>query len=546
MGGTDIGDMFVRISGDDAPFNRALARVHSNSLRTVEQLRGLETRGSASFGVLGAAAAGAAGAAAYAFSSAFSMIGGGLERLLGLFAASVKVASDFGETASKFGFLFTDATEESKASLDEFGKRVGRSRTELYNMAGDFMGVTRQMGLSNTESARLAVELSKLAVDLGSFNNVADSEAAERLTSGLIGNHEALRRLNVFISEATLKTELMKMGFKGSFEAATDQQKQLARLSIVLRDTSVAQGDAERTSGAYANQMRALWASITEVGLEIGMALIPSLQVIVQALIDGINVIRLSAPTWQAWGATASAVVTSVVAAVRELAFILYNYDLVWEGFKLAAYEKLYNTYERIIWFGQSGVAVFTWFFDNVMNVMGAVANSVVTSFMNMAENVQNIFVELWDYIASGGEDAIKMNLKSVLEGIKGLKISGLELPEFKPTNFDALKKTLDTLWGNRRNELNDKLAPKKGEAGAGAALPGLSQNQKQKLQVEIVSAEQVFRKTLLDSLKPKTDAQILQTNQAQLAELKTQTTNQATQHQELVAAVRGGGFAFT
>jgi len=58
-------------------------------------------------------------------------------------------------------------------------------------------------------------------------------------------------------------------------ELARERQKVLARLNIILRGTSAAHGDAVRTAGSFANQIKRLQAQLVNIGTTIGTAVMP-------------------------------------------------------------------------------------------------------------------------------------------------------------------------------------------------------------------------------------------------------------------------------
>jgi hypothetical protein len=93
-------------------------------------------------------------------------------------------------------------------------------------------------------------------IDLGSFMNVAEADVMRDLQSALIGNHETVRKYGALITDTTLKQQLLNMGIAGGAEAATEQQKVLARLQMILDSTRLAYGDAERTQSSFSNQMK--------------------------------------------------------------------------------------------------------------------------------------------------------------------------------------------------------------------------------------------------------------------------------------------------
>ena len=150
---------------------------------------------------------------------------------------------------------------------------MGRSRLELKGYVATLGDTFGPLGFAEDQSLALATAVTQLGVDLGSFNNVADSDAINALTSALVGNHETMRQFGVIITQATLDQELLNMGFKTSAKGATNQQKVMARLNIIFDGTSKAVGDAARTSGEFANRMKALQGALTDVRSEVGTRL---------------------------------------------------------------------------------------------------------------------------------------------------------------------------------------------------------------------------------------------------------------------------------
>ena len=132
----------------------------------------------------------------------------------------------------------------------------------------------------------------KLAIDMASFNNVADANVIKDLQSAIVGNHETVRKYGVIISETRLKAQMLTMGLIKGKEAASEQAKVMARLSLILEGTTDAQGDAVRTAGSFANQMKALKAQITDLSKELGTVLLPRLTKFVKYLKDAVKWVR--------------------------------------------------------------------------------------------------------------------------------------------------------------------------------------------------------------------------------------------------------------
>ena len=201
-------------------------------------------------------------------------------------AALINLASDVEEMQGKSKVVFGAFRDETVAALEAFGDEVGRSTHELEGMASSIQDTFVPMGFARGEAAKLSVELTKLAVDVASFNNANDTETMEAFQSALVGNHETVRRFGVVITEATLKQELLRMGIKRTGAEVTNAEKVQARLNLITAGTTDAQGDALRTAGSFANQLRGLKADLAELGVELGTIFLPIVTKIVGALRD--------------------------------------------------------------------------------------------------------------------------------------------------------------------------------------------------------------------------------------------------------------------
>lgn len=205
---------------------------------------------------------------------------------IGVGSKLIGLGSDAEEMSSKFNVVFGTSAPEAIAALDEFGNTVGRSKFELMEMAATVQDTFVPLGFARDEASGMSTELTKLAVDMGSFNNVADDQVMLDLQSAIVGNHETMRKYGVVITQATLDQELLKMGVEGGIAAATEQEKVQARLNLIYAGTSDAQGDATATAGSWANQMRALKSTLSEAATTIGSELLPFVTPLLGIIVD--------------------------------------------------------------------------------------------------------------------------------------------------------------------------------------------------------------------------------------------------------------------
>jgi hypothetical protein len=194
----------------------------------------------------------------------------------------IRTASDAEEIQSKFFAVFKNEAPGAINWINQFSGDVGRSKTEIMGWMSTLQDTFVPLGFTREKAAEMSQTLTKLAVDLSSFNNIAESDAIADLQSAIVGNHETMRKYGVIINETTLKQELMNMGVSKGIMAATEAEKAQARLNIIMKGTADAQGDAIRTADQFANRMRSLnatWRDLKELaGQQIIQAIIPYME----------------------------------------------------------------------------------------------------------------------------------------------------------------------------------------------------------------------------------------------------------------------------
>ncbi len=234
-----------------------------------------------------------------AFGAGVRRVGAGLVSAAGtLFApigiAAVKAASDAEEALSRFRQVFGREASAAGAFAEDLAQRVGRSSLAVKDALATFQSFFVGLGFGAPKARELSQTLSSLALDFASFNNLSDDEALQRFISALSGSGEVLDRFGVNIKQAALEQELLRLGMADSAAAATEQQKAIARLNIIMRamgDQS-ALGDAERTSGSFANQMKRLRGELRDAAVAIGRALLPALTPVVRILGGAVRAVR--------------------------------------------------------------------------------------------------------------------------------------------------------------------------------------------------------------------------------------------------------------
>lgn len=213
------------------------------------------------------------------FSRSVGAIGGTLLAGAGALAApflpAIAKASDFQEVMSKFNTVFGDQAGTVQQWGDDFAGQVGRSKKQIAEFMAGSQDLFVPLGFDAGTATELSKTLTGLSVDLASFNNMQDADTLRDLHAALTGSGEVMKKYGVIVSEAAVKQELLNRGLDP--KTASDQEKVQSRLNIILAGTTAAQGDALRTAGSYANQMKRLRATLDDTQVALGTAILPAL-----------------------------------------------------------------------------------------------------------------------------------------------------------------------------------------------------------------------------------------------------------------------------
>jgi hypothetical protein len=223
--------------------------------------------------------------AGYAIKKAFLPAAAALGALGVAAFGAAKLASDFNEEVNKSRVIFGDA---STAILD-FSKTaanaLGQSQTEALKATGTFGGLGQAAGLTGDVISTMAIKFTTLATDLASFNNTSPEDAVLALGAGLRGEAEPLRRFNILLDDAALRTKALELGLvKTTKDALTPQNKSLAAQALILEKTTLQQGDFARTSDSAANKQKILTAQIKDAKKNIGVGFLPVMAIAVGLL----------------------------------------------------------------------------------------------------------------------------------------------------------------------------------------------------------------------------------------------------------------------
>lgn len=280
----------------------------------------------------------------------------------------VNAASDAEETASKFTAVFKDLSGDAEAFVQSTAGELGRSTTDLRKYMATFQDTFVPLGFAREEGLQMSEALTGLTMDLASFNNMSEPDTLAALQSAIVGNHETMRQFGVIINQAGLDQELLNMGIEGGAKAATEAQKAQARLNIIINGTADAQGDALRTSGSFANQMRRLGGQFTEFAEEIGNIVIPVIKNVIKFFGDVIQKFRALPGEMKIIAVVLAGVAMAAGPVIAVLGMILSPIGLIISGI-IALGTVVYKNFNAILGFIVAVINEFVNLYNNSLVV---------------------------------------------------------------------------------------------------------------------------------------------------------------------------------
>jgi hypothetical protein len=206
-------------------------------------------------------------------------------------ASSVKLvnmASNLEESQSKVNTVFGASSDVITKFAETSARSFGITKQAALEATGTFGNLIQAFGIGQGKAADMSTTLIGLAADLASFNNTSIEDAIQALRSGLSGETEPLKKYGVAMNDVRLKQEAMTLGLYDGKGALDITAKTQAAYALILKDTSLAQGDFARTSDGFANQMRILKASLSDAATELGVILLPYFKRFVTFINDNI------------------------------------------------------------------------------------------------------------------------------------------------------------------------------------------------------------------------------------------------------------------
>lgn len=341
----------------------------------------------------------------------------------GGFAVLVAKASDMEEAMGKFAVVFGDAASEVEASARSMAAELGVSRMEIIQMLGNMQDLLVPMGVATEQATGMSQQMARLAIDLGSFNNMASAQVFGDLQAAITGSGEVMKKYGVVLNETAVKQELLNMGMDPA--NADDAAKAQARLNIIMAGTTAAQGDAVRTAGSFANQIKQLKANFLDIAVTIGgpflQGLADAASVINNRLGGAFSLVESQASNLRTIGNSvgnslsgifnvvadgigiaAGLIVEhmdTIVATFRVVETVLSNLPVVWElASTKMSFHALQFANDLAYFFTDLVPHKFEVFKNSTTNIFKSIVREVVDLWKSMVQRILNLLESLTQY----------------------------------------------------------------------------------------------------------------------------------------------------
>ena len=209
--------------------------------------------------------------------------------------ACITESNKYVENLNLFVASMGEYAKEAQNFAEKVGDAMGIDPAEWMRNQGVFNTIITGFGVASDRAYTMSKNLTQLGYDLSSFFNISYQDSMQKLSSGISGELEPLRRLGYDLSVARLQQEAYNLGINKSINSMTQAEKAQLRYYAIMTQVTVAQGDMARTLNAPANQLRVFQAQAIMTARSIGNIFIPALNAILPYAIAVIKVIRLLA-----------------------------------------------------------------------------------------------------------------------------------------------------------------------------------------------------------------------------------------------------------
>lgn len=206
----------------------------------------------------------------------------GIRFLVREFNEAVTAASNLEQSIGGVQSIFGEAADEILKAGEAAAQTTGLTRNafnELSALLGAQLGA---FGFDTSEVAAKTQELIELGADLAATFGGPVADAVGAISSLLRGERNPIERYGVALNEAMIRAHAFETGITNTNRQLTLQESAVASLSLLYQQTASAQGQFAREADTTAGALERQRAEFGNIQAEIGEALVPLFQALLE------------------------------------------------------------------------------------------------------------------------------------------------------------------------------------------------------------------------------------------------------------------------
>lgn len=395
----------------------------------------------------------------------------GINAFSELIEKGVEYSATNAQLEMQYGNLGT-ATQQAIDNQVKLANSLGLTERQMQSAAISLGSYYTAMGFTDEEAGKLIEKFTVMVADMAAFKDIGFDEALDMVKSALQGNHEAVDSFNVALGEATINESAYAKEIGKTYSEMTEQEKIMARLSVMLEQTATYQGLAAEEAESFGAQLKLVKTEMDEIAGIIGERLLPVLEPYLQKLkeittevgewvknhpqltqkyLELAGVITLLVAVFGTLAVIVGAVtllispvglaIMGVVAAVTLIASAVHNFG-----------EKMSNLWQTIVLTSQDAGVFLTGLWSTFCEWLGSRMSSLWGTIKNLWESgcewVKTKWAEFKEYISTKAQEIVQ----NVIDKWNEFKTNTV-------TKFNEIKDTIVTWCEDVYTKMTTKIS---------------------------------------------------------------------------------------
>lgn len=204
----------------------------------------------------------------------------------------VEVASSIKEMQNKFDVVFGNMRNEVDKWAQEYSDAIGRNKNDIKTYLANQQNLLVGFGMTRQAGAKMAEQMTSLALDLASFGNMDETASVNAMTKAVMGESEAAKTLGAVLNDSTRAQAMAALGLKGTYDKLDQLTKMQVNYQAILQQSSDAIGDCQRSLDGYESTKKRYIAKLKEIKTIVGQFFLPTYQKILSIGAKGLTMIR--------------------------------------------------------------------------------------------------------------------------------------------------------------------------------------------------------------------------------------------------------------